>query len=409
MVARGPTYREQVERTRHQDACPGALQVHQAADGGLARIRLPGGIISAAALAALADVTERLGSGTLELTTRGNLQVRGITDAGAVAEAVATAGLLPSATHERVRNIVSSPLSGRVGGVVDVRPWVAALDRAVRADADLARLPGRFLFSLDDGTADVSGLAADVGLHALEPERVAVLLAGRDTGVRVRPEDAVAAVIAVARSFLDIRENAWRVAELTDQSGLLTALPCVAETTGSPDTALAGPFPPAAPPVGWIGQDHPDTARVALGAVVPLGVLSARQARFLAAIDAPLVITPWRSLLVCDLTEGVADTALRVLAPLGLVFDARSPWLTVSACVGSPGCERSRADVRAEAARAAESGMRAVHYVGCERACGSPPSGNPPSGTVLVATGADYEPLHREPLHREPVHRPTVG
>jgi hypothetical protein len=61
---------------------------------------------------------------------------------------------------------------------------------------------------------------------------------------------------------------------------------------------------------------------VALGAAVPLGVLSARQAQFLAAIEAPVVITPRRSLLVCDLTESVADTALRVLAPLRLPIAA---------------------------------------------------------------------------------------
>jgi precorrin-3B synthase len=129
---------------------------------------------------------------------------------------------------------------------------------------------------------------------------------------------------------------------------------------------------------------------VALGAAVPLGVLTVRQAQFLAAIDAPMVITPWRSLLVCDLDEGVAETALRVLAPLGLVFDETSRWLSVTACVGSPGCAKSRADVRADAAQAVEAGTRDgnVHYVGCERACG-----RPVAGEVLVATDDGYRPL----------------
>jgi precorrin-3B synthase len=97
---------------------------------------------------------------------------------------------------------------------------------------------------------------------------------------------------------------------------------------------------------------------------------------------------------VCDLTEGVADTSLRVLAPLGLVFDTTSPWLDVTACVGSPGCERSRADVRAEATRVAESGSAdgAVHYVGCERACG-----RPATAEVLVATVDGYHPLPPPP------------
>ena len=79
-------------------------------------------------------------------------------------------------------------------------------------------------------------------------------------------------------------------------------------------------------------------------------------------------------MLVFDLDEGVADAALRVLAPMGLVFDENSPWLSVSACTGSPGCEHSAADVRADAAAAVDEpaeGHR--HFVGCERACGSPP------------------------------------
>jgi precorrin-3B synthase len=133
--------------------------------------------------------------------------------------------------------------------------------------------------------------------------------------------------------------------------------------------------------VGWIEQDD---GRIALGAAVPLGVLSARVAEYLAAIEAPLVITPWRSVLVCDLNDGVADTALRVLAPLGLVFDENSLWLAVSACVGSPGCARSIAD-----AQSLHTGTGVHrHFVGCERACGSPLAGE-----VLVATRDGYQPL----------------
>jgi precorrin-3B synthase len=368
----------EVSRTSDQDACPGALQVHQAADGALARVRLPGGMLTAAQLEALAEVAERFGSGTLELTGRGNVQVRGIADPGAVADAVAAAGLLPSATHERVRNIVASPLSGRAGGLADVRPWVRLLDDAVQDDPELAGLPGRFWFSLDDGRADVSGLAADAGLH-VTPDGVALLLAGRDTGVRLTPQDCVSALVTVARRFVRFRGSAWRVSELDDPSALLA------------DFAVSGPagasFPPGRPPVGWIDQSDD---RVALGAAVRLGVLTVRQAQFLAAIEAPLIVTPWRSVLVCDLDEGVAETSLRVLAPLGLVFDATSRWLDVTACVGSPGCARSRADVRADAARAAEAGTGdgGVHYVGCERACGSPVAGE-----VLVATDDGYRPL----------------
>jgi precorrin-3B synthase len=371
------SYRDLVARTRDQDACPGALQVHQAADGALARVRLPGGMITPRQLEALAHAASALGSPAMELTSRGNVQIRGITDAARIADALGSVGLLPSATHERVRNIVASPLSGRTGGKSDVRGLVAELDAAIQAEPGLAGLPGRFIFGIDDGRADISGLAADVGVHVLE-ESTALLLAGRDTGVRLPVSNVVSALIGVARRFADIRGKAWRIAELDAPQNVLGDL--------VPTAKPGETWPPVTrPPVGWIQQDD---GRVTLGAGVPLGVLTARVAEYLAAINAPMVITPWRSVLVFDLDDGAADAVLRVLAPMGLVFDAGSPWLSVSACTGSPGCEHSLADVRADAAAAVDepaTGHR--HFVGCERACGSPATGE-----VLVATRDGYRP-----------------
>ncbi|WP_375486394.1 precorrin-3B synthase [uncultured Mycobacterium sp.] len=366
-----------MSRARDVDACPGALQVHQAADGALVRVRLPGGMITAQQWAVLADVSSRFGSAVLELTARGNVQIRGITDTDAVADALAGARLLPSATHERVRNIVASPLSGRVGGRADVRPWVAELDGAIQAQPTLTGLPGRFWFSLDDGRGDVSGLAADIGVHVGD-DGVALLLAGQATGIRLGVDDAVSTLVELATKFVAVREKAWRVSELVDISVLLPGVQLAAGCTAV-----------LRPPVGWLPQDD---GRIALGAAVPLGVLSARAAELLAAVEAPLVVTPWRSVLVCDLDEATADVALRVLAPSGLVFDENSPWLSVSACTGSPGCARSAADVRADAAASlgVDSGVHR-HFVGCERACGSSPAGE-----VLVATGDGYRLLRGE-------------
>lgn len=365
-------------RTRDDDACPGALQVHEAADGALARIRLPGGMIDAYQLEALALVADRFGSSTMELTSRGNVQIRGVTDPVALADAVADAGLLPSSSHERVRNVVASPLTGRSGGNADVRPLVHELDAAIQSSSALAKLPGRFWFAVDDGRGDVSGLGADVGAHLLDADTAALLVAGVDTGIRT--SDVVPTLIAVAERFTHIRGDAWRTTELADRRPLLDGLSATAEPGATWPTATR-------PPVGWI---HQDDGRVTLGAAVRLGVLPARTAEYLAAISAPMVITPWRSLLVCDLIEGVADAALRVLAPLGLVFDDDSPWLDVSACTGSPGCAHSLADVRRDAAQAVHVGNgEHRHFVGCERACGSPPVGE-----VLVATANGYEPRH---------------
>jgi len=374
-------YGDLVARTRDRDACPGALQLHRAADGALARVRLPGGAIAPRQLEALAHAATRFGSPAMELTSRGNIQLRAITDTAAVAEIIAAAGLLPSQTHERVRNIVASPLSGRFGGATDIRGLVTELDEAIQAKPELAELPGRFMFGVDDGRGDISGLAADAGAHFLDEATAALLLAGRDTGVRLNRTDVVPALIAVATQFVAKRGKAWRIVELADTAPVLD--------TFAPSTEPGATWAPEMrPPVGWMTQDD---GRIALGAAVPLGVLQARVAEYLAAITAPMVITPWRSVLICDLDEGVADVALRVLAPMGLVFDDNSPWLSVSACTGSPGCEHSAADVRADATAALDDpAADHRHFVGCERACGSPQVGQ-----VLIATADGYQPRTR--------------
>jgi precorrin-3B synthase len=264
-------------------------------------------MLTAGQLVALAHVSTAFGSAALELIGGGNLLIRGITDADAVAAAVVEAGLLPSSNC----TIVASPLSGRVGGVADVRAWVTELDAAIQTEPVLAQLPERFLFSVDDGRDDVSGLGADVGVHVVDDHAVLVL-AGRDTGVRLTAQEVVDTMIAVAVRFVEVRGEALRVSELADPSGLW------------PGAELGDGFRRVTrSPVGWIEQDD---GRVALGAAVPQGMLPARVAEYLAVIEAPLVVTPWRSMLVCDLDEVVADTALRVLAPMGLVFDENSPW-----------------------------------------------------------------------------------
>ena len=54
------------------------LALHEAADGWLARVRVPGGRLPASALLALAAIAEELGNGLVDLTARANLQLRGL-------------------------------------------------------------------------------------------------------------------------------------------------------------------------------------------------------------------------------------------------------------------------------------------------------------------------------------------
>jgi precorrin-3B synthase len=102
------------------DVCPGVFAPHAAADGALARIRLPGGGITAAQLRTVALLAESFGDGNVHLTSRGNLQVRGLGPdrAPVVADPAPSQGL-PSgrllAQRVRSRVTVAGPRRTRTG------------------------------------------------------------------------------------------------------------------------------------------------------------------------------------------------------------------------------------------------------------------------------------------------------
>jgi precorrin-3B synthase len=195
------------------------------------RIRLPGGVLAGSALRRLAAASVDLADGRIGLTSRANLQLRGVRegDVATLVEQVRSAGLLPHPEHERVRNIVATPLSGRRPGALDdVDPLVHDLDVALCARPLLAQLPGRFLFAVDDGSGDVQDEGADVLAVALGGGRYAVRPSGVTHGLRVGVENVVAGMLAVAEVFLVERGaqagqggRVWRVAELTGGGALL--------------------------------------------------------------------------------------------------------------------------------------------------------------------------------------------
>lgn len=345
------------------DRCPGVLRPHQAEDGLLVRLRIPGGQTTSGLLVALVELAGefavRPNRGSVQLTSRGNIQLRGLDEARLpeLTDRVYALGLLPSIAHDRVRNIVASPLTGLSAERPDLRALVRDLDRALCADPDLAELPGRFLFAIDDGRGDMTSLAFDLAYVADEADQGWLVLGGHHPrGVRTSEHNAVAQLISLARDFLHARDDAgsrsWRVWETPDLRPDLQPLTLPAGETDVP--------------LGTVGE--------AASIAVPLAFLNHEQARAIdqVAKGGPVVITPWRGLVI----PGAAGS-LPVLAEHGLVIDDQDVWAKISACVGAPGCAKSRistADRAYELAahRATQQLDQPVHIVGCERRCGAP-------------------------------------
>jgi precorrin-3B synthase len=353
-------------QTAQQDRCPGVLALHDAADGLLARVRLPGGRLAPAALDAVAGLAADLGNGIVELTSRASLQVRGLAagDASEAAARLRAAGLAPSLAHDRVRNILASPHAGRLQtSVSPTDDLVAALDRGLCADPRLAALPGRFLFGVDDGGPGLAGPRCDVTLVADGGGAFGLALAGLPTTLR---GEGPRLALDAARTFLRLRDGAWRVAQVADgPARIARALGGELRDGGAPLGAGTAPAPGALTQCDGL---------VAITALAPLGRLDCATAARLAGLG-EWRLSPARTLTIVDVPPRRAARLLAELERIGLVVAPGSGWEGLTACAGRGACASARADVRALAERRVAlrgPGSPPEHWAACERACGRP-------------------------------------
>jgi len=329
------------------DRCPSLARPFRADDGALLRVRVPGGRLSVATIADLLGIATDHGAPVLQLTSRGNLQLRALPDPfpRSLTTRLESTGLFPSTSHEQARNIIESPADA------DIRRLVQELDAALVAAPELAGLPGRFLFAVSTAGGAVLREPWDLAYEVTDARRGRIM-AGT-FAVEVRREDAVAEILHRARLFLAHRagERIWNLADLPLDS--------------SPVVAGMSPYvvSPAEPLL-------PGVVENTLVAGVPLGLLRARHVSALSFVTDVVTLTPWRSLVI---DGGAAHEAS--MAAAGFVTAASSPWSRLSACVGAPSCRRTSSRTldltSAAAARVSTVGPR-VHVVGCERRCGHP-------------------------------------
>ncbi|WP_263139761.1 precorrin-3B synthase [Pseudomonas sp. RIT-PI-AD] len=382
-------------------ACPGLLRIVPARDGGICRVRLAGGRLPAPQARALAEAALACASGTLELTNRANLQIRGVRaeHADELIARLLDAGLGPRvAGADDVRNLLLSPAAGLdPTACLDVRPLAERLLACVQAHPRFHGLSPKFALSLDGG----EGMAMlehphDIWFAAIPGHDDQPLLAFGLAGCVPVSAEAPAALAALPVTEAETLLVALLDLFLERADAQRTRMRHVLEDW-SPDALLEAlrarlPFPlmrggwlnawrrvPAAVDahIGVRPQRQPGLHTV--GGVADLGRLRAECLLGLADLaealgDGSLHLTPWQSLLLPNVPEARALGVLQTMTGLGLACAKGEPATRLIACSGSVDCARGLADSKADARRLAQlwpagRPLPGVHLSACPRAC----------------------------------------
>jgi precorrin-3B synthase len=359
--------------------CPGALRPMQSGDGLVVRVRPFGGLLDAAQTAGLAHLAERHGNGLIDVTSRANLQIRGVSETShrLLLDGLAQLTLLdPDADTESRRNILVTPF-WRDGD--ETQALAAELEEAL-ADSAL-ELPTKFGFAIDDGKSRVlAGNSADVRIERDAAGGLVVRADGARLGRSVARGEVVSTALAVARWFVasGVRDGRGRMAtHLAAGATLPEALRGEAE----PAPIMAAVRPGLYPQGAMVG--------VAFGQM-PHATLTQ-----LSGCGHALRMTPWRMVL----SEGKRTMPS---AP-GLITEAHDPALRVIACSGAPRCREAYADTRALAAALAPNigGAARLHVSGCAKGCAH--SGA--AAITLVATAKGFDLVRGGSTRDEPILR----
>ncbi len=320
--------------------CPTVHEPMPTGDGLLLRIKPPFGRLSVAQARLVADVAEHAGNSILELTARGNLQLRGSAagTARAAAAALVDAGLAdadPGA--ERRRNVVVSPLAGYDPGVAPGTLVLAAQVEALLVGTP--DLPAKFCVAIDGGGVLPLGYEGDVTMF-LDPSSCPP--PARGGGTHSDP--------------LPLRE-------------------------GEGGGACA---------VGFIRYGIAEHG--AFGIALPFGETDAPTLCALADLaerfsDGTLCLGPRRTVLLGVVRKADAAAIAARATAASLIADPADARLRVHACIGSRGCTRGSVDARRDAAGFARVPFEGtLHVSGCAKRCAHPR----PATLTLIGENGRY-------------------
>jgi len=384
---------------RRRGACPGLSAPMPTGDGLLVRLQ-PTGIISLEAFLALCAAARRDGSGIMEVTARGSIQIRGLNAESAPRFADTVAALGVAAANGV--SVLASPLAGLdPAEILDAGALAADIRRAAARAELAARLAPKVSVVVDGGGAlDLDGIAADVRLRA---DRAVVF------SVSVGGDGATAAQLG-AVALIDGIEAVIRLLEVIARHGRTARARDILATEGVAAFRLAlaelltaeALLPNARRPSDPIRTHRLRDGSLACGIGLAFGHADAVALRRLAAAAAAAgakgIGTASRTLLIVGLADRTIPAFVRDAAHLGFAVDADDPRRRVIACAGAPVCASGHFATRALAPAIAD-GLTAspdttlIHISGCAKGCAHSGKASltvvgTPAGCALVFDGS---------------------
>jgi precorrin-3B synthase len=390
---------------RRRGACPGLSTPMQTGDGLLVRL-LPNGTIPLTAFAALCAAAREHGNGVIEITSRGSIQVRGLSDASApeFAEAVAALDL---AAEDGIPVLCNALAGLDAKEIFDSTSVAAELRRAIAQLSLASKLSPKVSVVIDGGGAiGLEAVAADIRLLAQTTNGDVALrmsVGGDESRATELGYVAPAHAVEATLRLLDVIARGGREARARDSlaaggeqvfrsavAGLLVSAP-PSESENQPRAAIA---------------TYPlRSGKTACGIGLAFGHADARSLEQLveaaqAAGASGVRTSPGQALLAIGLTPATAAGFISAAEQLGFITRAHDPRRRVVACAGAPICASayiaSRALAPAIAATAAASLGGTIHISGCAKGCAHAAPATltvvgTPGGCALIADGSAHD------------------
>ncbi|MEM9756022.1 MAG: precorrin-3B synthase [Pseudomonadota bacterium] len=348
--------------------CPSAHRPMASGDGLVVRVRAPAGGMTAAQARGLADLSRRYGSGTIDLTTRASVQLRGVrraSHAPLIERLVALDLLHPDPGQDR-HNILIDPFDAA---------RQAPIARALRdglCHPDFLPLPSKFGFVIDTGP--IRRLAKSSGDIRIEAAADGLMVRADACALGRRVADAPGAVafaLDMARWFL----GSGGVG--SDGRGRMARHLAVGARLPATLVGTDAPMPHGPPP-------KPGPTPGGLLVAAAFGQLTASGFETLAGIAPMIIVTPWRMVMLPEVRDTTA-----LAAHSDLIVDPTDPRLRVQACAGAPGCLQASVETRKLAAALASrlAPDATLHVSGCAKGCAHPDR----AGVTLVGRDGRFD------------------